>query len=85
MSSIISDLRLKRRGQLDQLRKQRGAFEADATDALTMILMKADPLADISSLNSDAIRRAAEKLDDNVTAIKSIDRQIAAINEELNG
>lgn len=83
--SVLSDLRLKRRGQLDQLRKQRDGFDADATDALTMILMKADSLAPIASLDSDAILRAADKLHDNVTAIKSIDRQIAAINEELNG
>jgi hypothetical protein len=83
--SILSDLRLKRRGQLDQLRTQRKAFESDAIDALTIILMKADSLAEISTLDTDAIRRAAEKLNDNAVAIRSIDRQITAINEELNG
>jgi hypothetical protein len=83
--SILSDLRLKRRGQHDQLRTQRKAFESDAIDALTIILMKADSLAEISTLDTDAIRRAAEKLNDNAVAIRSIDRQIAAINEELNG
>lgn len=83
--SILSDLRLKRRGQLDQLRAQRRTFESDAVDALTIIMMKADSLAEISTLDTDAIRRAAEKLNDNAVAIRSIDRQIAAINEELNG
>ncbi len=83
--SIIADLRLKRRGQLEALKKQRAEFDADANDAIAIILMKADALADTASLNTDAIRRAAEKLHDNVTAVKSIDRQIAAINEELNG
>ena len=83
--SILSDLRLKRRGQLDELKKQRDRFDGDATDALAMILMKSDPLAEIATLDSSAIFRAAEKLHDNVTAIKSLDRQIAAINEELHG
>lgn len=83
--SITSELRLRRRGQLDELTKNRKDQEGIANDALTLILMKADPLADLTDLVTPTIRRAAETLDDAVRVIKGIDEQIKAINEELYG
>jgi hypothetical protein len=83
--SITSDIRLKRRGQLDLLNKERETLDATAIDALTIILLKADPLADIATLDTSAILRAAENLDETVRAIKGVDKQIAAIKEELFG
>lgn len=83
--SITSELRLKRRGQLDLLNKERETLDATATDALTIILLKADPHADIATFDTSAILRAAENLDETVRAIKGVDQQIAAIKEELFG
>jgi|GEM_PF-3002063 len=83
--SILSDLRLKHRGQLDQLRKQRANLESAANDALIIVLMKSDPHAPIETLSTDAILRAAKNLHDTVTVIKTVDNQIAMIDEELNG
>ncbi len=83
--SIASELRLKRRGQLDKLNQDRREFDGKATDALTVLLLKSDPLAEVSTLDTAAILRASEKLHESVRVIKGIDQQITAINEELYG
>lgn len=83
--SIASELRLKRRGQLDKLKQERHQFDGKATDALVLLLLKADPVSNVSTLDTEAILRAAESLDESVRAIKGLDLQIMAINEELYG
>jgi hypothetical protein len=83
--SIIADLRIKRRAQLEKLRTARASLANKADNALAVILMKADTLADIATLNTTAIKSAAVDLYDYVAALKEIDLQIAEINEELNG
>lgn len=83
--SIAAELRLKRRGQLDKLKTDRDDLTNKANDALLIVLMKADSLADIATLDTAAIHRAADTLHESVRAVKSIDQQIAAINQELYG
>jgi hypothetical protein len=87
--SIASELRLRRRGQLAKLQDERDRFEHDADEAVFVILLKCDHIAAESgkthTLDTEAILRAAEKLNDNVRALKGIDKQIETINEELYG
>ena len=83
--STASDLRQRRKGQLATITENRNKIENQAIDALTMILMKADSLAEVATLDTAAILRNAEDLNICVREIKKLDEQITAINEELYG
>jgi hypothetical protein len=83
--STASDLRQRRKGQLTTITENRRKIEAQAVDALTMILMKADSLAEVATLDTAAILRNADDLNICVREIKKLDEQITAINEELYG
>lgn len=83
--SILADLRQKRRGQKAELEARRKPIAAAADEALASILMKADALRPAQDIDTQGILYAAQRLHDNATALREIDRTITDINTELHG
>lgn len=83
--TIASDLRQKRKGQLNTLQENRGKIDKQGTDALTIILMKTYGETNLAKIDTEAILRNAEELNICAKEIKKLDEQITAINEELYG
>lgn len=81
----LTDLRLKRKGQLSDLQAKRKTFEAKADNNLIVIIGKADTVADAAELQTQAILTAAQELHETVTAICALDNKIDQILEELHG
>lgn len=81
----LTDLRLKRKGQLSDLQAQRKTLAAKADNNLIVIISKADTLPDVSELDTKSILTAAFELFENVTAICELDNKIDQILEELHG
>lgn len=81
----LTELRIKRKGQLSDLQAKRKTLEARADNNLIVIISKADTLPDVAELDTQAIFTAAQELNENVTAICALDNQIDQILEELHG
>ena len=81
----LTDLRLKRKGQLSDLQAKRKTLEARADNNLLVIVSKADTIPDVAELDTQAILTAAQELHENVTAICALDNKIDQILEELHG
>ena len=81
----LTDLRLKRKGQLSDLQAKRKTLEAKADNNLIVIISKADTIADVADLDTQSLLTAAKELHDNVTAIQALDNKIDQILEELHG
>lgn len=81
----LTDLRLKRKGQLSDLQAKRKTLEAKADNNLIVIVGKADTVADAADLDTQSLLTAAKELHDNVTAIQALDNKIDQILEELHG
>lgn len=81
----LTDLRLKRKGQLSDLQAKRKTLAAKADNNLIVIISKADTLPDVAELDTQAILTAAQELDENVTKICELDNTIDQILEELHG
>lgn len=81
----LTDLRLKRKGQLSDLQAKRKTLEAKADNNLIVIISKADTIADVAVLDTQSLLTAAQELHENVTAICALDNKIDQILEELHG
>ncbi|MEI6846575.1 MAG: hypothetical protein WCK32_00825 [Chlorobiaceae bacterium] len=79
------DLRMKRKGQLHTMQENRRKIVTEAGNALTILQMKADPYAELESLDTKAIRQAADDLDLAVVEIRKLTASINEINIELYG
>lgn len=83
--SILSDLRLQRRGQKAELESKRNPIAAAADEALASILIKADALRSPTEIDTQGILYAAQRLNDNAQQLRAIDQKLADINRDLNG
>lgn len=81
----LTDLRLKRKGQLSDLQAKRKTLDAKADNNLLIIVSKADTIPDVAELDTQAILTAAQELHENVTAICALDNKIDQILEDLHG
>lgn len=81
----MSDLRLKRKGQLSTLQENRRKIAIEAGNALTVINMKADAFSDLETLDTAAILHAAQELDTAIKALREVNERIGDITNELYG
>ncbi|GEM_PF-2844815 len=82
---MSAELRLKRKGQLLTMQENRRKIVTEAGNALTVLQMKADPYTDIDLLDTEAIKQAAEDLDNAVRALRGLNTTITQVNNELYG
>ena len=81
----LTDLRLKRKGQLADLQAKRKTLEVKVENNLVVIHGKADTIIDVEKLDTQSLLTAAQELRENVTAICALDNKIDQILEELHG
>ena len=79
----LTQLRLKRKGQLSELDATRRNLVAKADNNLVVILGKADTIPDAGQLDTTGILAAAKELHENATAIRALDENITKIRKEL--
>ncbi len=83
---MSSDLRLKRKGQLQTMKDNYRKIYAEAGNAINILQMKADAYeTDRSKLDIIAIKQAAEALVHSVLALRDLNTEIANLNNELYG
>jgi len=81
----LTDLRLKKKGQLAELAEKRRTLAEQADILLIAVLTKADTIADAAALDTGKLLQAATDLHATCQQIRTIDKDINQLHTELYG
>lgn len=81
----FNDIRLQRKGLLQTKQEERKQVALDFGNALQLIIMKADPYAEPSEIDTPSILKAAHDLNGARQKLKDLDGDIDRLNKELYG
>ena len=81
----LTDIRLKKKGQLADLSARRRTLAAQADNLLITIISKSDTIADAADLDTEGMLQAAEDLHRICSTIRETDKTIKKLHDELHG